>query len=66
MEPYDMKKAIKQNSKKKLEEAKPSVLKLTINYHIYESNRICFKPYIDYDCTNFSIGKKGYFLSGRK
>lgn len=61
-----MKKAVKQHSTKKTEDKKNMQLKLTINYHIYESNRICFKPYIDYDCTAFSIGKKGYFLSGRK
>lgn len=41
-------------------------IRLEVNYSIFESNRICWKPFIDYDAMPVSSGSKTYFVGGRK
>ena len=41
-------------------------IKLDINYAIYESNRLAWKPYIDFDAMSVVADGKVYFIGGRQ
>lgn len=61
-----MKKEIKMtnNNKKKIKTVVG--LKTDVNYSIYEANRLAWKPYIDFDAMGVAVGRKAYFIGGRK
>ena len=41
-------------------------IKTEINWDVYEKNRICWKPYYDFDAMGVKVDSKVYFLAGRK
>lgn len=60
-----MKKEVKTTDKNRKKIKTTVGFKISLNYEIYETNRICWKPFIDFDAMPVAIGHRVYFIAGR-
>lgn len=66
LEPLPMKKEVKKTNKNRKTIRTLVGCKTSVNYEIYENNRLCWKPFIDFDSMNVVIDSRVYFIGGRK
>jgi hypothetical protein len=60
-----MKKEVKATDKNRKKVRTTVGFRTSLNFGIYESNRICWKPFIDFDAMPVCLGHKVYFIAGR-
>ena len=41
-------------------------IRTEINWGVFENNRICWKPYYDFDAMGVRVNSRVYFIGGRK
>jgi hypothetical protein len=61
-----MKKEVKKTDRSRKKVKTTVGLKIEINYAVYESNRLAWKPYIDFDAMGVVVGSRAYFIGGRQ
>jgi len=61
-----MKKEVKKTEKYSKKIKTTVGLRTSLNFEIYEKNRLNWKPFIDFDAMSVTIGPRTYFMGGRK
>jgi hypothetical protein len=66
LEPLPMKKEVKKTDRNRKKIKTTVGLRIEINYAVYESNRLAWKPFIDFDAMGVVVDRRAYFIGGRQ